>query len=107
MRPFKNIKDCLALDETQIIRTLYGAVQKIIEKIETPSLKGKGTIPTGSESTVISVPGGGPESVIQVTPIFNVNTGVRTLNVSEFDSSTSSFTVYGAPGDFYWSISAT
>jgi hypothetical protein len=104
--PYAGIEDCLWLNETQILRTLYGAVQKIIEKIETPSLKGKGTIPTGSESTVISVPGGG-NSIIQVTPIFNVNTGVRTLNVSEFDSSTSSFTVYGAPGDFYWSISST
>ena len=101
-----DLEDCNWFSDSQIMRSLYGAVQKIIEKIETPSLKGKGTIPTGSESTVISVPGGG-NSIIQVTPIFNVNTGVRTLNVSEFDSSTSSFTVYGAPGDFYWSISST
>jgi hypothetical protein len=68
---------------------------------------GKGTIPTGSLSNVVSVSGVSWNSpVIQVTPIFSINTGVRNLNVSLFDSSSNSFTVYGGPGDFFWSVTS-
>jgi hypothetical protein len=98
--------DCLALNPDQIYACVYGATKKLIEKSEEKSsFSGTGTIATGSLSNVISVSGiYGASPTIQVTPIFNMNTGNRMLNVSLFDLESNSFTVYGGPGDFFWSV---
>jgi hypothetical protein len=102
----QEIEDCLGLSVDQIYASMYGAVRKLIEKSEqVTSFSGKGTIETGSLSNVVSVSGVTWDSpILQVTPIFNINTAIRNLNVSTFDAISNSFTVYGGPGDFFWSL---
>jgi hypothetical protein len=99
--PFGN---CLTLNVDQMYATMYGAIKKLIQ-FEERRLRGTGTIATGSFSNVISVSGvSGSSPTIHVTPIFNGE--VRTLNVSTFDIESNSFTVYGGPGDFFWSVTS-
>jgi hypothetical protein len=101
------IGNYLSLNVDQIYASMYGAIQKIIEKVEIlekqQSLKGKGTILSDTNSIVINVSGIVSEMpIIQITPIFNGE--LRILNVSMFENG--SFTVYGNPGDFFWSINS-
>jgi hypothetical protein len=100
------MSDCMALNPDQIYACVYGATKKLIEKSEEKNLSsGTGTIETGSFSNVISVSGVSWEyPVIQVTPIFNGE--VRNINVSLFDKTSNSFTVYGGPGDFFWTVTS-
>jgi hypothetical protein len=100
----EEIEDCLGLSVDQIYASMYGAVKKLIEKSEEKhSFSGTGTIETGSLSNVISVSGVSWDlPILQVTPIFNGE--VRNLNVSTFDRTSNSFTVYGGPGDFFWTV---
>jgi len=99
--PFGN---CLTLNVDQMYATMYGAIKKLIQ-FEDRRVRGTGTIATGSLSNVISVSGiSGSSPTIQVTPIFNGE--VRSLNVSTFDVESNSFTVYGGPGDFFWSVTS-
>jgi hypothetical protein len=95
--PFGNV---LTLSVDQIHASTYGAVKKLIQKSEMFAT-GKGTIATGAVSVVISVSGVSWNSPkIQITPVFNGE--LRTLNSSMFESNC--FTVYGQPGDFFWSV---
>ena len=101
------IDDCLSLDPSQLYAATFGATKKLIEKVEQKTLfSGTGTIETGTLLTVISVSGVTWDPMVQVTPIFNVNTGIRNLNVSVFDIESNSFTVYGGPGDFFWTLTS-
>jgi hypothetical protein len=98
------LNDCRLLEPSQIYASTFGAVKKLIQKSEeTRSLSGTGTIATGALSNVISVSGVSWASpTIQVTPIFGGE--VRSLNVGLFDAESNCFTVYGSPGDFFWSV---
>lgn len=95
------INDCMMLDPAQIYAAMYGAVQKIIKTIEYTQT-GTGTIIPDSSSTAVTVSGITGSSTIQITPIFNGT--LRNLNVSLFDSTSNCFTVYGEPGDFFWTV---
>jgi hypothetical protein len=100
------LNDCRLLEPSQIYASTFGAVKKLIQKSEeTRSLSGTGTIATGALSNVISVSGVSWASpTIQVTPIFGGE--VRSLNVGLFDAESNCFTVYGSPGDFFWSVTS-
>jgi hypothetical protein len=66
---------------------------------------GKGTVPNdGSNSVTITVTSAATfvNPVVHATPIFNGTR--RIVNVGEWDPATTSFTVYGAAGDFYWTL---
>jgi ribosome recycling factor len=83
---------------------MFGALKKLITVTE-QRFTGTGTIETGTLSAVISVSGvSWATPIVQVTPIMNGE--LRNLNVSLFDSNSNSFTVYGNPGDFFWSITS-
>ena len=94
---------CLNVDE--IYAAMYGAVQKLIEKSEdVKSYSGRSTIVEPAAEATVSVPVPFDNTaIVQVTPIFN-GTSRRTLNVSEFDPVSGTFSVHGTSGDFFWSI---
>ena len=66
---------------------------------------GRGTVPAdGSNATTITVQSAATfvDPVVHATPIFNGTR--RIVNVGPWDPETTSFTVYGAAGDFYWTL---
>jgi hypothetical protein len=106
--PDGTVEDCLALNTDQIQAAMYGATQALMNKVETLEKtyqSGEATIPDNTFSVVVPITNGNfsNTSPIVATPIFN-GTGVRTLNTSRFDPTSNSFTVFGAPGDFFWTI---
>jgi hypothetical protein len=68
--------------------------------------RGKAEIPASSSTTVVHLPDYvcalAEDLTVQVTAIYNGT--VRTLNASEVDTATGSFTVFGAPGPFHWTV---
>ena len=101
------IDDGLTVNTDQVQASLYGATQHLINKVEAQTyVSGEATIPANTFSVSVSVTTGNfsNTSPIVATPIFN-GTGVRTLNTSRFDPESNTFTVFGAPGDFFWTIS--
>jgi hypothetical protein len=66
---------------------------------------GRGTVPAdGSNAATITVQSAATfvDPVVHATPIFNGTR--RIVNVGAWDPETTSFTVYGAAGDFYWTL---
>ena len=66
---------------------------------------GRGTVPAdGSNAATITVQSAATfvDPVVHATPIFNGTR--RIVNVGPWDPETTSFTVYGAAGDFYWTL---
>jgi hypothetical protein len=68
-------------------------------------ISGRGTVPADdSNAATITVQSAATfvDPVVHATPIFNGTR--RIVNVGPWDPETTSFTVYGAAGDFYWTL---
>ena len=74
-----------------------------IKELATREFSGSGTL-TDSNLQEVTVPQAShfTNPIIHVTPIYNGI--VRALGVGPWNPSTTSFTVYGRPGDFYWTL---
>ena len=93
------------LNYSEIIPICIKSIQELDTKISN-EYSGKCTVIIGEDSVIVQIFGelvGYP--IIHVTPIYN---GTRRIgNASEFDSATKTFIVYGAPGDYFWTIKGT
>jgi hypothetical protein len=89
----------LMINYSEIIPVCINAIKDLANR----EVSGTGTL-LDAGSVTVTVPKAAlfTNPIIHVTPIYSGT--VRALNVGPWDPVTTSFTVYGRPGDFYWTL---
>jgi hypothetical protein len=89
----------LMINYSEIIPVCMNAIKELATK----EFSGTGTLTdTNIQEVIVPKAAHFTSPIIHVTPIYSGV--VRALGVSPWDPATTSFNVYGRPGDFYWTL---
>ena len=89
----------LMINYSEIIPVCMNAIKELATK----EFSGTGTLTdTNIQEVIVPKAAHFTSPIIHVTPIYSGT--IRALNVGPWDPVTTSFTVYGRPGDFYWTL---